>query len=266
MDSQSISINANSPLFQGNNDAFVETPQDSNIYVLYGFILLIVILVGAHYAGFNVFGYLGNITDAVGDIVFPIGEKIGSSFTSLMEMVGGGAVAESSEVGKVAVKGVKKTTEVIDEGADEIDKNLGPEKPLDDDSEIEEVIAIETDSKVSSSKKSKNGETPSSKASGVNDKEIDDLDIQIEESDLKKSINKAKPKIESDREKVVDIKPNDVFTGAPRARPGNNKSGWCFIGTYSGYRSCSKVGEADKCMSGDIFPTHDVCVNPNLRA
>lgn len=266
MDSQSISINANSPLFQGNNDAFVEPPQDSNIYILYGFILLVVILVGAHYAGFNVFEHLGNATDAVGDIVFPIGEKIGSMFTNLMEMIGGGSVAESSEVGKVAVKGVKKTTEVIDEGADEIDKSLDQNKPLDDDSEIEEVIAIETDSKVSSSKKSKNGETPVSKASGIDDKEIDDLDIQIEDSDLKKSINKAKPKSESDREKVVDIKPNDVFTGVPRARPGNNKSGWCFIGTYSGYRSCSKVGEADKCMSGDIFPTHDVCVNPNLRA
>ena len=44
------------------------------------------------------------------------------------------------------------------------------------------------------------------------------------------------------------------------------KAGWCYIGSEQGYRSCSQVGEADICMSGNIFPTQDVCVNPSLRA
>lgn len=44
------------------------------------------------------------------------------------------------------------------------------------------------------------------------------------------------------------------------------KSGWCYIGEDRGYRSCAQVGPNDECMSGDIFPTHDVCVNPKLRA
>ena len=43
------------------------------------------------------------------------------------------------------------------------------------------------------------------------------------------------------------------------------KAGWCYIGSEQGYRSCSQVGEADTCMSGNIFPTQDICVNPNLR-
>lgn len=43
------------------------------------------------------------------------------------------------------------------------------------------------------------------------------------------------------------------------------KSGWCFIGEDRGIRSCSQVGVNDMCMSGDIFPTQDVCMNPNLR-
>ena len=46
----------------------------------------------------------------------------------------------------------------------------------------------------------------------------------------------------------------------------SGKSGWCYIGEDRGFRSCIKVGENDQCMSGDIFPTEDVCVNPNLRA
>ena len=44
-----------------------------------------------------------------------------------------------------------------------------------------------------------------------------------------------------------------------------HKPGWCYIGTDRGYRSCIKVGDSDKCMSGEIFPTKDICINPSLR-
>lgn len=45
-----------------------------------------------------------------------------------------------------------------------------------------------------------------------------------------------------------------------------NKTGWCYIGEDRGYRACASVGMRDQCMSGDIFPSHDICINPNLRA
>lgn len=44
-----------------------------------------------------------------------------------------------------------------------------------------------------------------------------------------------------------------------------SKAGWCYIGKEKDTRHCIEVGENDQCMSGDIFPTHQVCVNPNLR-
>jgi hypothetical protein len=44
-----------------------------------------------------------------------------------------------------------------------------------------------------------------------------------------------------------------------------SKAGWCFVGTDRGFRSCVEVGEQDKCMSGEIFPRQDICVNPSLR-
>lgn len=46
---------------------------------------------------------------------------------------------------------------------------------------------------------------------------------------------------------------------------GGGKSGWCYIGEDRGFRSCASVGPNDTCMSGDIFPTHEICINPNLR-
>jgi len=44
------------------------------------------------------------------------------------------------------------------------------------------------------------------------------------------------------------------------------QSGWCYIGDDRGYRTCSEVGPNDTCMSGDIFPSQEICMNPNLRA
>jgi len=44
-----------------------------------------------------------------------------------------------------------------------------------------------------------------------------------------------------------------------------SKSGYCYVGEDRGFRSCIEVGESTKCMSGEIFPTMDVCVNPRLR-
>lgn len=46
---------------------------------------------------------------------------------------------------------------------------------------------------------------------------------------------------------------------------GSGKAGFCYIGEDRGFRSCIKVNEDDTCMSGQIFPSSDICVNPNLR-
>jgi hypothetical protein len=56
---------------------------------------------------------------------------------------------------------------------------------------------------------------------------------------------------------------NDIE--AVQASSSIHKEGWCYIGEEQGYRSCAQVGVNDQCMSGDIFPTKDICVNPNLR-
>lgn len=47
---------------------------------------------------------------------------------------------------------------------------------------------------------------------------------------------------------------------------GGSKGGWCLIGEDRGFRSCAQVESADQCMSGDIFPTNEICVNPSLRS
>ena len=43
------------------------------------------------------------------------------------------------------------------------------------------------------------------------------------------------------------------------------KGGWCYVGTDRGFRSCVKIEDSQRCMSGKIFPTKTICINPNLR-
>jgi len=43
-----------------------------------------------------------------------------------------------------------------------------------------------------------------------------------------------------------------------------SKAGWCFVGEYDGARSCVGMDEHDKCMSGQVFPSQKVCLNPTL--
>ena len=45
----------------------------------------------------------------------------------------------------------------------------------------------------------------------------------------------------------------------------NKKPGYCYIGSDRGYRSCIKINSPDECQSKNIFPTKEVCINPNLR-
>lgn len=40
------------------------------------------------------------------------------------------------------------------------------------------------------------------------------------------------------------------------------KSAWCLVGEDNGKRGCVEIGEADKCMSGQIFPSQKLCLNP----
>jgi hypothetical protein len=57
---------------------------------------------------------------------------------------------------------------------------------------------------------------------------------------------------------------DDSYSSIQKSKS-SSKSGWCYIGEDRGFRACINVGENDTCMSGDIFPTSDICVNPNLR-
>jgi hypothetical protein len=44
----------------------------------------------------------------------------------------------------------------------------------------------------------------------------------------------------------------------------SSKSNWCLIGEYQERRGCIEINEHDKCISGQIFPSQQMCINPTL--
>lgn len=59
--------------------------------------------------------------------------------------------------------------------------------------------------------------------------------------------------------------PSSDSTTNPIQKPiSSNKTNWCLVGEYEGRRGCVAIGNEDKCLSGQIFPTRQSCLNPTF--
>lgn len=72
--------------------------------------------------------------------------------------------------------------------------------------------------------------------------------IQIKRAPIKKSV-------------VTSDDSQSVFQQSSSSK----KAGWCFVGEDKGVRSCISVAEGDTCISNNIFPSREICMNPSLR-
>ena len=59
--------------------------------------------------------------------------------------------------------------------------------------------------------------------------------------------------------------PSADKTSNPIQNPiSSGKSNWCLVGEYQGRRGCIAISDSDKCMSGQIFPSQQACLNPTF--
>lgn len=102
------------------------------------------------------------------------------------------------------------------------------------------------------------------------DTTLDTLEKSLDgKSDIMTSLNNAKSRIDKKRSKTknleVEKEPKPDESGSSTQITRRGKAGFCYIGEDRGNRSCIEVGVNDECMSGNIFPSRDICINPNLR-
>ncbi len=156
-------------------------------------------------------------------------ETINSVFSPIINMFSGIFGDTVSQVVNVTAEGTKK---IVNSTAGAIDTGL---------SEVQQIVPNKASSSVSSVPVTKN-----------------QPDLMSNNS-LNKALNTSQSSQQINNEYQADEASSSIQSGPP-------KSGWCYIGEDRGFRTCAEVGPNDKCISGDIFPSQDLCVNPNLRA
>ena len=220
-----------------NNDSFPElltnTPtldSDSSSEGMFSswWVSLFIILLLA-YLGFNIFNYLAKGAQETNDVLSPFWAYIMSFFNY------GPSIAQPDDNEYQAENGNDNDTNVA--VGDETGKQGGGAKPISAENAKPNTASV---SKMN----------PDS----ANNQNAPD---NAQNTALNRALNISKQQELSKQDYVA----NDSYDSTQQG-----KAGWCYIGNEQGYRSCSQVGEADTCMSGNIFPTQDVCVNPNLRA
>jgi len=192
---------------------------------------LIILLLG--FLGFNIFVYLAKGTNLITDTLRPIIERVSTIFVGL-----------TSQVTDVSAEGAK---EVIDTSASATTAGLTAVQnitPGGQTSEPEEPSSV--------SKTKTTGQ---------------DLETTFPTGDVAQAntLNKAINSSTSQRQlqNGEDYQADDSSSSIQK---GTSKAGFCYIGEDRGFRTCEEVGVNDTCMSGNIFPTRDICVNPQLRA
>jgi hypothetical protein len=191
-----------------------------------GFTWVIIILILA-FLGFNIFVYLAKGTQDITNFFNPILKKL----FGITLFAAGGAIDLTAEGAKTVVNTtanvVDKTASVIDTGLTKI-QDLTPE-------------GHKAESSIQ-------GSTPPSNNQSA--------DIMANNS-LNRSLNTNQYQQSQMNGYEADDAKSSVFS--------TGQSGWCYIGEDNGHRTCAQVGASDKCMSGDIFPSQEICINPNLR-
>jgi hypothetical protein len=195
---------------------------------------LIIILI-LTFLGFNIFVYLAKGTQGISDFFAPIINKI----TSIFGGVTGQVVSVSAEGSKALVSTAAQGTQsAVGATADVVNAGL---------SGVQQAVQPSQ-------------QTQSSLASQpVNMQQVDIMQAN--------TLNKALNSSTSQKQQVngEDYQADDS-TSSIQMSSTTGKAGWCYIGEERGFRTCAEVGVNDTCMSGDIFPSQQICVNPNLRA
>ena len=195
---------------------------------------IIIILVLA-FLGFNIFIYLAKGNQEITNFFAPIITKILGVFA----MVTGQVVNTTATGGKAVVD---TTADVIDTGLTDIQK------------ETQEVTEI-------ASQNALQGKKADSTVGGTSlPNAIPTADV-MQNNTLNKALNNSN--VKQNIGQSHDYLADDATSSIQKSQ---SKGGYCYIGDDRGHRSCMRVNENDTCMSGEIFPTSEICINPSLRA
>ena len=81
----------------------------------------------------------------------------------------------------------------------------------------------------------------------------------------KREEKQKEPSHEKPKEPSGPKEPQPDKTDNPIQKPiSSGKSNWCLVGEYQGKRGCIAISDSDRCMSGQVFPSQQACLNPTF--
>jgi hypothetical protein len=207
--------------------------------------LLVIILLAL--IGFNAFTYLDDITQWFSD-------TFGAPFREVARFLGYAAADTVKTTVDVTAKGAKSAVDIAagatTSGIDVLQSTIGANAS-------QSSTSTNQSSQSSQSSQSRQSRQSKSNQSSTSQSGQSNQSRQSRQSNAELSLETA-----LSHAKKEPPQPDDATSRTQRS---SGKAGYCYIGEDRGFRSCLEVGEQDTCMSGDIFPTHAVCVNPRLR-
>jgi len=222
------SLVSSSPLSNNNSNSIGSF--FSKITMVHWLIIFIILAI----LGINIFVYIGKGTQTVSQFVTP--------YTNWFLGLFGNTLANSTtQAVNTAATGTKAATDIT---ANTITSGIDVTKQI-----ITDQPGIQGANASSSL---------SNNESTANNNSVINTSAQ-EQNLLNNTLNNSVPEQE-----LESYNPDNSISSIQNSKS-TSKSGWCYIGEERGYRSCSKVGENNMCMSGDIFPSQEICVNPSLR-
>ena len=81
--------------------------------------------------------------------------------------------------------------------------------------------------------------------------------FNIPEQQIRKRLNQPQKNLPISGSRMVDASTNGTIS--------TNKPAYCYIGSENGNRRCVEIGKDDVCESNKVFPSMQICINPNLR-
>ena len=185
--------------------------------------------------GFNVFAYLDDITEW-------FSETFGAPFRSVARFLGYATIDVAQTTADVTAQGTKSAADIAAGAATSGIDVL--QQTIDQKSQDQDQDQVQQSRQPRQSRQSRQPRQPRQPRQDMSSN-----------AGLQRALSHAKKQ---------PPQPDDATSRTQRNQR-TGKSGYCYIGEDRGFRSCIKVGEEDTCMSGDIFPTHAICVNPRLR-
>lgn len=215
------------------------------------FFWIFIVIVFA-FLGFNIFNYLAQGTDIITSLLSPIAYVItmvtGDTVKTTLQHTSEGAQTIASESSNFLQMLLRLITDMFNKSV-KIIANTST-------SAIDTLQSTIKQDKITSN---------TSKTTTITTKENEEENEEEDEDSALKNERKIEKRVQDVSDSVKNLIVTEEDKLPQPNRTDSHNYGFCYLGRANNIRHCAKVSSKTKCMSGDIFPTMELCINPKIR-